>query len=149
MGAVQPILDKWLARRLRARAFALRDFVLVMGKDQVFAAQVEIEAGAEGFHAHGAAFDVPAGPAFAPRAGPEDRAVVGDARLPEGEIGGGFLGVFIAADALAGAHFLEVQFEQAAIMAAAGLVFFDAEIDRAVRGAISQAARRPAFRSGQ
>src|ERR1019366_3716843 len=138
MGAVQPILDKWLPRRLRARPFALRDLVLVMGKDEVFAAQVEVEAGAEGFHAHGAAFDVPAGPAFAPRAGPEDRPVIGDARFPEGEIGHRFLGVFIAADAFAGAHSLEVQLEQLAVTTAASLIFFDAEIDRAVGGAISQ-----------
>ena len=41
----------------------------------------------------------------------------GDARLPQGEIGDGLLGVFVAGDALAGAHLLKVQIEQLAVAA--------------------------------
>jgi len=119
-----------------------------MRKDQVLAAEVEIEAGSQGMHAHGAAFDVPAGAAFAPWAWPEDGAVIGDARLPEGEIGQGILGVFVVADAGAGAHLLEVQMEQLAIAAAAVLVFPDAEIDRAIRRAISHPAGHQRFDQG-
>ena len=77
--------------------------------------------------------------------GQKTAAVLRHARLPEGKIGHRFLGVFIAADPLAGAHFFKVQFEQLAIAAAARLVFFDAEINRAVRRAISHAAGHQLF----
>src|SRR5436190_5717578 len=64
---VEPVLHKTLAFGLNARAFALRDFIFVMREHQVLAAKVQIEAGAEDFHAHRAALNVPAGAPFAPR----------------------------------------------------------------------------------
>ena len=82
MRAMQPILDERLPWPLHFRAFALRDFVLVMREDQVLAAQVQIEAGAEQFHAHRAALDVPARPAVPPRTRPENRPIFWRPRLP-------------------------------------------------------------------
>ena len=48
------------------RAFALGDFVFVMGKHQVDAAAVDVEGLAEQSLAHRRAFNVPAGTAAAP-----------------------------------------------------------------------------------
>src|SRR5712671_4219790 len=48
-------------------ALALRDFVLVMGKDEVDAAAMNVEGLAEQSLAHRRAFDVPSGPAAAER----------------------------------------------------------------------------------
>jgi len=83
---------------------------------------------------------MPAGTAFAPRTGPENVAVLRYARLPEREVGDGFLGVFVALDPFARLHFVEVEFEQLAVGAAAAAVFFDAEINRAVRRFVGDAA---------
>src|SRR6185295_1610880 len=91
-------------------------------------------------HAHGAALDVPAGPPFAPWTGPEDGPVRRHTRFPEREVGQGFLGVFVGGDSRAGAHLLEIQIDQLSVAAAAALVFLDAEIDRTVRGLVSDAA---------
>src|SRR6185312_9576105 len=56
--------------RLAARRLGLRDLVLVVGKDQVRAAAVDVEVHAEYLLGHRGALDVPAGPAAAPRRGP-------------------------------------------------------------------------------
>ncbi|MPN53872.1 hypothetical protein SDC9_201540 [bioreactor metagenome] len=63
---MHPIAGKGLARG----RFALGDFVFVMGEDQILAAGVNIEGGAQKLHAHGAAFDMPARPAHSPGGGP-------------------------------------------------------------------------------
>jgi len=65
-----------------------------MRENQILAAEVQIKARARIFRAHRAALDVPAGTAFAEGAGPENVAILRHARLPEREIGDGFLGVF-------------------------------------------------------
>src|SRR6516165_2392781 len=64
---VQPIVDKGPAGM---GANALRDFVLVMRKDQVETAGVDVEGLAEMRLAHRRALDGPAGPAATPRAVP-------------------------------------------------------------------------------
>src|ERR1700689_970995 len=64
---MQPVFDEGLAGM---RAFALRDLVLVMRKDQVEPAAMDVEALAQEFSAHGRAFDMPARPSPAPRAVP-------------------------------------------------------------------------------
>src|SRR5258707_6444466 len=111
--------------RFSGRAFALRDFVFVMRENQILATEMQIKTRAENFHSHRAAFDVPAGTAFAKRTRPENLAVVRRARFPERKIGDGFFRVFVAFDALAGAHFIEVELEQLAVIAAAAAIFFD------------------------
>src|SRR5208283_2923958 len=133
MRPVQPMPDE----RLSGRTFALRNFVLVMRENQVLAAEVQIKTRSENFHAHGAALDVPAGPAFTPRTSPENVAILRRARLPKCEVGHRLLGVFVALDpsllrfdaasTLAGTQFVKIELEQPAIMTAGGLVFFDAE----------------------
>ena len=117
---------------LQAGAFALGDFVLVMGEHQVLAAEVEVETWPEQFHAHGATLDVPAGPALAPRAVPKHIAVLRHAGLPEGEVGDRFLFVLVTAVPFAGAHFVEIDVEQLAVFVSGFLVFVDAEIDGAI-----------------
>src|SRR5580765_4079257 len=108
MSAVEPILHEVFSGRLQTSAFALRDLILVMREDEVFAAQMQIEAGPEDFHAHGAALDVPARPAFAPRARPEYAAIFGHARFPEGKVGDGLFGILVALHPLAGPHLIEI-----------------------------------------
>ena len=61
VGAVKPGLDE----RLPRGGLALRDLVLVMGKDQVDAARMDVERRPEVGHAHGGAFDMPARPSLA------------------------------------------------------------------------------------
>src|SRR2546422_9775430 len=96
MRAMHPILYERAARRLQTRPFTLRNLVLMMRENKIFAAQVQIETGAENLHAHRAALDVPAGAAIAPRTRPKYLPVLGRARLPEREISDGFFGVIIA-----------------------------------------------------
>ncbi len=141
MRAVQPVFHE----RFAGRAFALGDFVLVMREFQILAAEVQVETFAEHFHAHGAALDVPAGPAFAERTRPENIAIVRHARFPEREVGDGFLFVFIGGNAFAGAHLVEIQFQQLAVIAAAALIFGDGKINRAVVRFVGDAARDELF----
>ena len=63
---VHPVSGERLARvRL-----GLDELVFVVGKDQVEAAAMDIEMPAQVLHAHGRAFDMPAGPARSPGALP-------------------------------------------------------------------------------
>src|ERR1051325_10722748 len=101
----------------------------MVGKDQVFPADVQIETGPQNFHAHRAALNVPPWTTFAPWAGPEDRAILGDASLPKSEICDGFLCVFIRADAFADAQFLEIQIQQLAVLPAGAAILLDTEIN--------------------
>src|SRR5690349_12288711 len=59
MGGMKPMFHKALPGELHTRAFALSDFILMMGEHQVFASQMEIEGGSKQLHAHRAALDVP------------------------------------------------------------------------------------------
>src|SRR5512146_1548398 len=65
-------------------AFALRDLVLMMRKDEIEPAAMNVEALAEMGLAHRRAFDMPAGPAAAPGAIPSRQS--GGRRLPQDEI---------------------------------------------------------------
>src|SRR5271168_3589648 len=65
-------------------AAALRDFILVMREDEVDAAAVDIEGFAQMLPAHRRAFEMPAGPATAPRAVPAG--LVGSRGFPEHEV---------------------------------------------------------------
>ena len=80
---VQPITD----HRFAVAAFALRDLVLVMRKDQVQSAAVDVEGFSQQLAAHGGAFDMPAGPSRAPRAGPGG--LTGLGLFPERKVAGG------------------------------------------------------------
>src|SRR5262245_63533548 len=77
---VHPVAGEHLAR---AR-FGLRDLALMVRKDQVLAAAVEIEGHPEVLHGHRGALDVPARASRAPRALPRGLARLG--ALPQREI---------------------------------------------------------------
>jgi hypothetical protein len=74
----------------------------VVRENEVLASEVQVEAGAEQLHAHGAALDVPAGSAVTPWARPAHHPIVGHTRFPQGEVARGFLVVLIGGDAFAG-----------------------------------------------
>src|SRR5262249_48643304 len=63
----QPVLAPEVRERLSAAGFALRDLVLVVRKDQVLAAAVDVERLAQVLAGHGRALYVPARPPRAPR----------------------------------------------------------------------------------
>src|SRR5690242_8970491 len=92
-------------RRAGVSAAALRDLILVMWEDEVEPAAVDVDRLAEVALDHRRAFEVPAGPAAAPRAVPADHALA--ARLPQHEVGGVAL-VRRDLDAGAGDHLLAV-----------------------------------------
>ena len=92
---VQPV-----PRELVARAFGLRDLVLVVREHEVVAAAVDVEAVAEDLERHRRALDVPAGPARAPRRRP--RRLAGLRRLPQREVDRAALAL-VDLDARAGA----------------------------------------------
>ena len=99
---VKPIAGELLA----AERFGLGDFVFVMGKDKVFAAGVQVEAGAELLHRHDRALDVPAGTAGADGGIPRGFAGLGS--FPEGEVAGAVFFVFVDVDAGAVGHAGEI-----------------------------------------
>jgi hypothetical protein len=90
-GVVHPIRGEIVAVRL-----GLRDLVLVVREDQVEAAAVDVEGGAQVLVGHGRALQVPAGAAAAPRRLPGGLARLG--RLPHREVAR----VALAGDALLG-----------------------------------------------
>ena len=110
-GVVHPKVGEVAAR---VGAEALGALVLVVGEDQVFAAEMDVEILAEMGLAHGAALDVPAGAAAAPGTVPARLGVVG--RLPKHEVGGVALvgGDF---DACAGDEVLDVAARQGTVAA--------------------------------
>ena len=71
---------------LAKTALALSDFVFMVGKNQVKAAAVDIEAFSQIFIGHGGAFDMPAGTALAPGAFPGGLA--GFCLFPQSKVGG-------------------------------------------------------------
>jgi len=111
---------------LAGERFGLRDFVFVMREDQVDAAGVDIERGAQVLNGHHGAFDVPAGAARTDRRIPTEFAFLG--RLPQGEIARVGLIVFVDVDAGAGQVAAEIVVRKLAIAGEAR----DAEVSRAV-----------------
>ena len=83
MGGVEPVIDELDS----IAAFALGDLVLVMGKEQVDAARVNIEIVAEMFLAHRGAFEMPTGTTFSPGRIPVVGAVFLATGFPEDKIG--------------------------------------------------------------
>ena len=83
VAADHPVVHPDLGER-QAGGLALGDLVLVVREDEVAAAAVHVEPGAQVAQAHGRALDVPAGPAHAPRAVPGRLARLGG--LPDGEV---------------------------------------------------------------
>ena len=75
-----PVVD----HRLGVAAFALGDFVFVVGEQKIEPAAVDVECLAQELAAHRRAFDVPARAALAPGAVPRRLLRLG--RLPEGEV---------------------------------------------------------------
>jgi hypothetical protein len=140
MRAVQPVFHE----RFAGRAFALRDFVLVMRKFQILAAEMQVKTSRRGPSCSWRNIDVPAGPAFAERTRPENFAVVRHARFPEREIGDGFLFVFVAERVRRRAS-RRNSISTTGRNAAAAAIFFDGEINRAVAGFVGDAARDELF----
>ena len=104
---MQPVPGKVILPREGAR---LGDLVLMMRKDQVDSARMDVEDVhakllADQLERHGGAFEVPAGTAAAERRIPRGphRLVVGLRRLPEDEVAGVLLGILVGADPFAGA----------------------------------------------
>src|SRR5262249_10281902 len=122
------MLHESLSGLLNSCAFALRDFVLVVWKHQVLTAKMQIEARPKNFHAHGAALDVPARTSLAPRARPEYISILWNSRFPQCKVRHRFLSVVIALDPFADAHFVEVQFHELAVGAAAAAILFDGKV---------------------
>ena len=116
-----------------------------MREHQVLTADVQVEARAKQLHAHGAALDVPPGPAVTPRTRPENIPIFRNPRLPEGKVRDRLLLVLVARHALSDAHFFKVQLHQLPILGAARTVLLDAEIYRPIRRAIGQPARDQLF----
>src|SRR5439155_22901159 len=89
---MQPVPGEGLA----GRGLALRDLVLVMGKDIVDAAGVDVEALTQVLHAHRRALDVPAGAPRPQRRFP--RLLAWLACLPEDEITGIVFAIVVDVD---------------------------------------------------
>src|SRR5262249_28502328 len=105
---VQPVAREVLS----AGRLALRDLVLVVGKDQVLPAAMHVEGRAQVLLAHRRALDVPARAARAPGAVPGDRRRLARLRrLPEGEVERIAL-LLAGLDARARAQILQVPFGQ-------------------------------------
>jgi len=111
MRAVQPVFDK----RFAGCAFALGDFVLVMRKNQILAAEMQIKARPRIFMLM-ALHSMCSRGGLRPTGWPENVAVLRHTRLPEREVGDGFLGVFVALDPLTHPRFVEVELDQLAVV---------------------------------
>ena len=111
---------------LAGEAFGLGDFVFVVGEDEVDAAGVDIEGGAEILDGHDGTFDVPTGATGADFGIPGEFAFLRS--FPEGEVAGVGLFVLVDIDAGAGDHAAEVVVGELAIFGE----FADAEVDGTV-----------------
>src|SRR5215471_18267735 len=100
MRPMNPVFDETLALGLNACALTLGDLVLVMGKHEVFSAEMQIETRSQPFHAHGAALDVPSGPPLTPRARPKNLPILPNPCLPQREVRHRFFLIFVAANPL-------------------------------------------------
>ena len=120
--------------RLAGGRLRLRDLVLVVRKDEVDPARVDVERGAEVGHAHRGALDVPAGTTRADRRVP--RRLAGLGALPQGEVPHVVLAVLVGLHALADAHRVGVEPGEPAVRRPGR----DPEEDRPVVGAVRVAA---------
>ena len=92
---------------------ALCHFILVMRKDQVLSAAMNVKINAQMFAAHGRAFDMPAGPAKSPGAVPAR--IITERRFPQHKVSRIFL-VGGNLHAGAGNHLITVPVREAAII---------------------------------
>src|SRR6201999_4453587 len=104
--------------------------VLVVREHEVLAARMEIEGVAEELHRHRGALDMPAGPAITERRLPGGLA--GLSGLPEREVAGGILVVFIDIDARTVFDTFKIFLRQLSVLGKAR----DAEVPGAVFGAV-------------
>ena len=113
--------------RLAGRPFALRDLVLVVGKDQIDAAGMDVDRRlAEQAQRHRRAFQMP--PRAARRIDEVPRRLARLGRLPEHEVADVFLLVAVAVDARARLHAVVVEPREAAV----GRQRRDPEIDGSI-----------------
>ncbi len=122
--AVKPVVHEGLS----GCSFALGDFVFVVGEDVVNTTRMDVEMWAKVFHAHGGAFDVPAGSTLAPWAWPTDIAVIFVPAFPEGEVGCLFFIVFVGLDADTSDLFFDFDVGEFAVLRE----FANREVDAAV-----------------
>ena len=118
--------------RFSGQSFGLRDFVLVMRKDEVFAASVQIESVSQFLHRHGRALNVPAGTSRPDRTLPERLPRLGS--LPKGEVASVVFFVFIHVNPRAIFHSGKVFFRKLAV----GGKTCDAKVIRAIVGAVGE-----------
>lgn len=105
---MNPVRCKFLAKG----CLALRDFILVMGKNQILPSAVNIQRQGQVFLAHGRTLNMPSGTAFSPRAFPERLLRFG--RLPQGEIQRIFL-FLSGGDTRAGSQVIHIPSGQLAV----------------------------------
>ena len=96
-----------LTNFLPGGGLGLRDLVLVVREDEVHAAGVDVERLAQVPHAHGRAFDVPAGPSR-PDGGVPGR-LAGLGALPQREVADVVLAVLVRLDTFADAHAVGIE----------------------------------------
>ena len=125
---MHPITGEGLA----GGGLALGYLVFMMGEHKVLTARMDIEGGTQKLHAHGAALDMPAGPAFAPGAIP--RGLAGLRALPEGEVKGVLL-VLGGVDAGAALQILDGLSGQLAVAGEGA----DGEVNVAIVGGVRMA----------
>ena len=94
MRAVHPEIDEFLT----CAALGLGDLRLVMGKNIIHPAAVDVQAVAKQAGGHGTAFYVPTGTPRPPRAVPFHVAIFGVMRFPQREVANAFLFVFVGTD---------------------------------------------------
>src|SRR5271157_887604 len=93
MLVMQPAANKLFA----GRSLALSNFVLMMRKNIVHPATVNIEGFAKILHAHSGAFNVPTRPALTQFSFPKNVAIFRYPSLPQSEVLRLFFGVFVLA----------------------------------------------------
>src|SRR5450432_2931526 len=133
MCAMQPVADELLP----AAAFRLRDLRLVMRKDVVHPAAMNVELFAEQSGRHRAALDVPARAPTPPRALPPNGAILFVPRLPKREIADVLLVVLVALHPARGAQFREIEMREVTVFREA----IDPEVNRLVVRLVGQLAR--------
>jgi len=121
-------ISRTFGRLVARRRLRFGRFRLMMRKHQILTTKMKVEAGAQQFHAHGAALNMPAGPAFAQGLG-QNTSPSSTARDFHNAKSAALPFILVAAHALAHAHLFEIQLNQLAILTTAGAIFFDAEID--------------------
>src|SRR5262245_50771906 len=90
-------MDPKTNKRLACNGLALRDLVLVVGKDVVHTATVDIQRGTQFFHRHCRAFQVPSGTALSERSIPEGFLIV-FLRFPQDKVSRFLLLIFVGVD---------------------------------------------------